>query len=287
MPRFKYVAGVKVNKLTYVMFDSKDKHGNQIWLFKCDCGNNTLALAYQVKNENTKSCGCVNHPDFTNQRFGMWLCLERKDTNKNGDSRWLCRCDCGTERIVTANRLLNGRSASCGCKRYDDIINQTFNYFTTIKYLGKSKWLCKCRCGNVRNVIAKQLKNGTSKSCGCYLKEMLSKRTGKNSPVWNHDLTDEERKTSIQNRKNDPRHRKWRKKVFIRDNYTCQCCKNETSGNLAAHHIYAFKKYKKLRYTVSNGVTLCTQCHKLFHKIYGSGNNTRKQFSKFKKNFKS
>lgn len=29
--------------------------------------------------------------------------------------RWHCVCDCGTERLVTAVSLKNGRSSSCGC----------------------------------------------------------------------------------------------------------------------------------------------------------------------------
>lgn len=33
--------------------------------------------------------------------------------------RWLCRCDCGTERPVSKYSLRDGNSISCGCYRYD------------------------------------------------------------------------------------------------------------------------------------------------------------------------
>jgi hypothetical protein len=58
----------------------------------------------------------------------------------------------------------------------------------------------------------------------------------------------------------------WRKKVFERDNYTCQKC-NARNGNgvsvyLEAHHVKQFALYPEIRYEVSNGLTLCKPCHK-------------------------
>jgi len=81
---------------------------------------------------------------------------------------------------------------------------------------------------------------------------------------WNKGIGD---KTSKEKRaKNDIRHKEWRTKVFIRDNYTCQEC-GKRSGNgkrndIQADHIKAFILYKDLRYEVSNGRTLCIECHK-------------------------
>lgn len=57
----------------------------------------------------------------------------------------------------------------------------------------------------------------------------------------------------------------WRKAVFDRDSYTCQMCGDNKGGNLNAHHIKAYKDYPKLRYEVSNGMTLCEQCHIKIH----------------------
>jgi len=56
-------------------------------------------------------------------------------------------------------------------------------------------------------------------------------------------------------------YKEWRKKVFERDNYTCQKCFDKSKKYITPHHIKSFAKYPKLRYEVSNGITLCEDCH--------------------------
>ncbi len=56
---------------------------------------------------------------------------------------------------------------------------------------------------------------------------------------------------------------KWRKSVLERDDYTCQDCGRKDS--LHAHHIKPKWEYPKLCYKVSNGRTLCEDCHDSVH----------------------
>jgi hypothetical protein len=48
------------------------------------------------------------------QRFGRWIVLADAPRWKH-QARFLCRCDCGTDREVFAFVLLDGTSTSCGC----------------------------------------------------------------------------------------------------------------------------------------------------------------------------
>lgn len=90
--------------------------------------------------------------------------------------------------------------------------------------------------------------------------------------------------------RNNTYYKEWVRKVFQRDNYTCQCC-GKRGGNLNAHHLYNFSEHKNLRYDVTNGITFCESCHLLgtpnsFHSIYGERNNSPEQVFKFISNYK-
>lgn len=78
--------------------------------------------------------------------------------------------------------------------------------------------------------------------------------------------------------------RKWRDKVYARDNYTCQRC-SAYGGELNAHHLNSWDKHPEERFDLTNGITLCVDCHKQFHSLYGYGNNTHLQYIEYSKTY--
>lgn len=50
--------------------------------------------------------------DLTGKRFGRWLVIERSPNRKKA-VMWLCRCDCGTEKVVHGTSLKSGVSTMC------------------------------------------------------------------------------------------------------------------------------------------------------------------------------
>lgn len=72
--------------------------------------------------------------------------------------------------------------------------------------------------------------------------------------------------------------------VLSRDNYTCQCCKIQSTNDLEVHHLDGYNWCKEKRTDDTNGITLCHNCHSIFHSIYGRGNNTKEQFEEWIEN---
>lgn len=56
---------------------------------------------------------------------------------------------------------------------------------------------------------------------------------------------------------------KWRNDCLKRDNFMCQHC--GSTEDLHVHHIKPYKSFPELRTDISNGITLCHECHKEVH----------------------
>lgn len=119
--------GQKFNYLTVI--NGPIKKGRKIyWECKCDCGNIKIARSDQLKNGQTKSCGCYKNKifvennkkrqtlDLTNQKFGK-LTAKFPTDRRSIDGRviWHCCCECGREIDVNSHDLSQKRVQSCGC----------------------------------------------------------------------------------------------------------------------------------------------------------------------------
>lgn len=213
--------------------------------------------------------------DITNTKFNRLTAINKIGVNKRNNVLWNCICDCGNSVVATANDLLTNRKKSCGCfkskissdNKLSNILNQKFSRLSVIKQMGinkdgKALWQCMCDCGNTIVVIGNSLRFNHTKSCGCLHKDFIMKgQKGEKSHRWKGGIT-----TEISLIRHSVPYKFWRKLVFERDNYTCILC-GARNGNgkkiiLNADHIKPFSIYPELRFELTNGRTLCLDCHK-------------------------
>lgn len=116
--------------------------------------------------------------DLTGRRFGKLTVLKEL-----GGGRIICRCDCGEEKIFIKSNVKRGLARSCGrCVRrhtrrdlIKDTVGRRFGKLTVLKELGYGHVLCRCDCGNIKEINKSHLINGDIISCGCELKKTAIK----------------------------------------------------------------------------------------------------------------
>lgn len=99
--------------------------------------------------------------DLTGQTFGEWSVI-----GPAGNGKWHCKCSCGVEKDILTGKLTTGQTLSCGHNKLTDMIGQHFGEWEVLSYHGNMMWLCRCSCGVTREVLGRNLRNGTSTSCG-------------------------------------------------------------------------------------------------------------------------
>ena len=76
--------------------------------------------------------------------------------------------------------------------QFKDLTGQVFGRWTVLdraanRLMAKKMhviWRCQCQCGTIREVMGRALKNGQSKSCGCYMVECVKARTRKDGTAF-------------------------------------------------------------------------------------------------------
>lgn len=71
---------------------------------------------------------------------------------------------------------------------FQDLTGKSFGLWKVMRRAsnascGRSKWLCRCKCGTERDVMSSHLVSGRTKSCGC------NRPTGPRSPRYKHGLS--------------------------------------------------------------------------------------------------
>lgn len=197
--------------------------------------------------------------DLTGQRFGRLVVLKRIE-NRGRFVCWLCKCDCGEEAKVTSNSLLSGHTKSCGCLHKEMLENkwrdEDFRKMQDerLKRLWEDEEYRKSKSNKLTEVNKRRWED----------EEYRETHTGTNHYNYKKELTDEDR----QNRRGDTDYVNWAKQVKEQANFTCDCC-GQVGGKLCSHHLNNWDKFKEQRYDLTNGVCLCSLCHREFHSWMG------------------
>lgn len=113
--------GERFGSLTLVQNTGKLVRGTYIWQCRCDCGN-ICEFSARKLSEGAKQCyeckpktGVIK--DITGQKFGKLTAVKKVGSNKHFQTQWLCRCDCGGQKIALSHLLKSGDVKSCkSCK---------------------------------------------------------------------------------------------------------------------------------------------------------------------------
>lgn len=165
------LTGKRYGSLVAIRRVGQDKKNNAIWEVQCDCGKSKDICAKNFKGGMTTSCGSCKF-DLLTKRFGSLSVIEKLGSNVDSQIVWSAQCDCGRLTTAKTRDLISGHKKTCG-KCYNDLTGKRFGRLLATEKTEEltadrnAIWLCKCDCGNDKNIAANSLTNGNTKSCGC------------------------------------------------------------------------------------------------------------------------
>ena len=164
--RFNDLTGKKFSRLTVLSRIKKPGDKRTFWLCLCDCGNEVVVRADRLTSGTTKSCRCLNDEnaanlgknnfiDLSGRRYGRLLVIAQSEKTHYGNYMWLCKCDCGNEKVVAGNSLCSGNTKSCGCLRKENTtqMKTSHNLSKTRIYSIWGKMVRRCTNAKDRNYL--------------------------------------------------------------------------------------------------------------------------------------
>lgn len=200
------IVGEAEGRLTCIkrLYQREDR--NWVYLVRCECGNEFELDRGNFLLGRTICPKCHNKPekkpekkrdyridpyDIVGNRYGRLTVMEYVGADDRYNYFYLCKCDCGNEKVIVRRSLIGGHTRSCGCLRKEasrlngrarkkptsyidptDLVGKRFGKLTVLEYLGAGEeyrhtYLCKCDCGNEAVIPRHSLLCGTKRSCGC------------------------------------------------------------------------------------------------------------------------
>lgn len=269
----------------YITEDFNYTDSSSVHRFVCVDGGHIRSISYNTFTSAPYCPQCKGwmpkHTDKSVSKLLSKIGNEYAEGYVNSSTPFRFKCLCGNLTEGRLNDILNGFNQCDECsplmrwtldrvKKYYEELNCTLLENEYINSKTNMKFLCRCGRKGFKSLNDFQ-KQPRCRECG------VEARSGENHHDWNPNLTDEDR---LKNRKY-PEYQQWRLAVYERDNYTCQCCGDNTGGNLNAHHLDGHDWAIDLRLDINNGIALCEDCHIAYHNAYGYRNSRREDFEEY------
>ena len=249
--------------------------------------------------------------DLTGMKFGRLTVIERAE-NKGKKPCWLCKCECGNEKVVRGSDLRGDKVVSCGCYNREKTKKRNEENWKDEEYRKKqseksSETIRKqWQDDSFRKMQSEKMKKQWQDD---NYRQMKSERqTGNKNPYWKGGITFISHHLRELNSQ-------WFEDCKQQANYICQLT-GKSDCKLHTHHLKAFNIIVKEAHDLygievkpqikdytdeelkilekyvaswhkdnSNAVVLCKDVHMLFHQEYGYRNNTPEQYMEFKERY--
>lgn len=151
MGAFRDLTGMRFGRLSVLRKGDRSRNQQIHWWVRCDCGTEKQVAGMFLRGKTTVSCGCyrdeVLHtahprkpapmPDVVGRRFGKLTVISLYETSKARRHilySWLCRCDCGNEKVRSTTYLLVSKSVqSCGCYAKEAVLSGIRKYNDAVR----------------------------------------------------------------------------------------------------------------------------------------------------------
>jgi len=190
--RIAYKLGDTVGNYGVVFLEevSKNTYGFRRARFKCTCGKEFTRVISHIVSNQIKSCGCrkvnVGKARATEYKVGQpigdhGVTYYGNSTTKGVRRKECFKCSCGNLFEAQVNGVVSGNTKSCGCHKVKVMSTVRCLYKSGepmgdfgIIYINDLPKSCdrrlahfKCHCGNYFDSQISNVKNGSTKSCGC------------------------------------------------------------------------------------------------------------------------
>jgi hypothetical protein len=129
--------------------------------------------------------------DLVGKTFGKLTVLEFAGMGDDYASRWIVRCECGTEKIVDGKNMVKGRTRSCGCMQggRSGLHGAVYRSHGLTRSPLYTAWVgMKQRCGNPKNPDYSNYGGRGIKVCDTW-RDSFETFMGDMGPTWQRGLT--------------------------------------------------------------------------------------------------